>query len=133
VSNIQPDYFKVLGGQGPGAGIALFLLIVLVLISVVTMIPPGTFGEKSGCSNAPLVLLGWFGMPVLPFIISYVTYQLLEMAITVPLYLILCTNLIAYTICLPAAYIFKRWLMSNLIGRYASSRLTRAQSLPATA
>lgn len=112
VSNIQPDYFQVFSKpQGPADNIALILWAAL---EVLMMLITGPFDKKRyvfGCAPMPIILLVClvFG---LPFVISYVTYELLEPAFTVQLYLILCTNLVAYTLCLPMALLFRGWRIS---------------------
>jgi len=53
--------------------------------------------------------IGWFGMPFLPIVTSYLTYELLGMVVTNPLSLVLFSNIIIYTMCLFIAYVFKKW------------------------
>lgn len=120
-NEVQPDYLHVLfSDKYPESGLATILVFTLVILSFVVMIPGkiGLFGANPGCADLPLILVGWFGIPMaLPFIIGSLAYTLLEMSIRVPIYLILCTYLIDFTICLSIAYIFKRWLYSRYLGR----------------
>jgi len=87
-------------------------MIVLAIISFIVAAPRKPFPVFMGCNNMIMATFGWLSMLFVPLIMSYVIYELLGMVVTVPLTLVLLTNIIVYPICLFIVYIFKKWIIS---------------------